>query len=40
MIFINSANIRYAEISVDGNVDVRGRRGVGESTVVKEVLLF
>lgn len=34
IIFINSANIPYAEISVDGNVHFTGTQGVGKSTVM------
>lgn len=35
IIFINSANIPYAEISVDGNVHFTGTQGVGKSTVLR-----
>lgn len=40
IIFINSANIRYAEISVDGNVHFTGTQGVGKSTVLRALLFF
>ena len=39
-IFINSANIPYAEISVDGNVHFTGTQGVGKSTVLRALLFF
>lgn len=38
IIFINSANIPYAEISVDGNVHFTGTQGVGKSTVLRALL--
>ena len=38
--FINSANIPYAEISVDGNVHFTGTQGVGKSTVLRALLFF
>ena len=34
IIFINSANIPYAEISVDGNVHFTGTQGVGNSYLI------
>ena len=40
VIFINSANIPYAEISVDGNVHFTGTQGVGKSTVLRALLFF
>lgn len=40
IIFINSANIPYAEISVDGNVHFIGTQGVGKSTVLRALLFF
>lgn len=40
IIFINSANISYAEISVDGNVHFTGTQGVGKSTVLRALLFF
>ena len=40
IIFINSANIPYAEISVDGNVHFTGTQGVGKSTILRALLFF
>lgn len=40
IIFINSANISYAEISVNGNVHFTGTQGVGKSTVLRALLFF
>lgn len=40
IVFINSANIPYAEISVDGNVHFTGTQGVGKSTVLRALLFF
>ena len=40
IIFINSANIPYAEIAVDGNVHFTGTQGVGKSTVLRALLFF
>ena len=40
IIFINSANIPYAEISVYGNVNFTGKKGVGKRTVLREQLFF
>ena len=40
IIFINSANIPYAEIAVDGNVHLTGTQGVGKSTVLRALLFF
>lgn len=40
IVFINSANIPYAEISVDGNVHLTGTQGVGKSTVLRALLFF
>lgn len=31
IIFVNSANIRYAEVKLDGNVHFIGTQGVGKS---------
>lgn len=36
IIFINSANIPYAEISVDGNVHFTGTQGVGKRTIISQ----
>lgn len=40
IIFINSANISYEEISVNGNVHFTGTQGVGKSTVLRALLFF
>lgn len=40
IIFINSANISYAEISVDGSVHFTGTQGVGKSTVLRVPVFF
>jgi len=40
IIFINSAHIKYAEISLDGNVHFIGTQGVGKSTVLRAILFF
>ena len=40
IIFINSANIPYAEISIDGNVHFTGTQGVGKSTLLRALLFF
>jgi len=40
IIFVNSANIPYAEITVDGNVHFTGTQGVGKSTVLRALLFF
>ena len=40
IVFVNSANIPYAEISVDGNVHFTGTQGVGKSTVLRALLFF
>ena len=40
IIFINSANIPYAEICVDGNVHFTGTQGVGKSTILRALLFF
>ena len=40
IIFVNSANIPYAEIPVDGNVHFTGTQGVGKSTVLRALLFF
>lgn len=38
--FINSANIPYAEIRLDGNIHIAGVNGVGKSTILRAVLFF
>jgi hypothetical protein len=40
IIFINSANISYAEIGIDGNVHFIGTQGVGKSTTLRAILFF
>ncbi len=40
IIFINSANVKYAEIAVDGNVHFIGTQGVGKSTLLRAILFF
>lgn len=40
IIFINSAHITYAEISLDGNVHFIGTQGVGKSTLLRAILFF
>jgi len=40
IIFINSANIPYAEVMLDGNVHFAGTQGVGKSTVLRALLFF
>lgn len=40
VVFINSANVPYAEISLDGNVHFIGTQGVGKSTLLRAVLFF
>lgn len=38
--FINSAQIKYAEINLDGNVHFIGTQGVGKSTLLRAILFF
>ncbi|MCH7649092.1 MAG: ATP-binding protein, partial [Thaumarchaeota archaeon] len=38
--FINSAQIKYAEIHLDGNVHFIGTQGVGKSTLLRAILFF
>ena len=40
IVFINSANIKYAEINLDGNVHFIGTQGVGKSTILRAILFF
>ncbi|MCQ2403481.1 MAG: ATP-binding protein [Lentisphaeria bacterium] len=40
VIFVNSANIRYAEVCLDGNVHFIGTQGVGKSTLLRAILFF
>jgi len=37
---INSAQVKYAEINVDGNVHFIGTQGVGKSTILRAILFF
>ena len=38
--FINSAQIKYAEVNLDGNVHFIGTQGVGKSTLLRAILFF
>lgn len=40
IIYVNSAKIRYAEVSVDGNVHFIGTQGVGKSTLLRTIMFF
>jgi hypothetical protein len=40
IIFINSAQIKYSEINLDGNVHFIGTQGVGKSTLLRAILFF
>lgn len=40
IIFLQSANIPYAEVLLDGNVHFSGTQGVGKSTVLRALLFF
>lgn len=40
IIFINSAQIPYSEILLDGNVHFTGTQGVGKSTILRAILFF
>ena len=40
IIFLNSANVPYAEVMLDGNVHLAGTQGVGKSTVLRALLFF
>ena len=40
IIFLQSANIPYAEVRLDGNVHFIGTQGVGKSTVLRALLFF
>lgn len=40
IIFIESANIKYSEVKVDGNVHFIGTQGVGKSTLLRALLFF
>ena len=40
IIFIESANIKFSEVVVDGNVHFIGTQGVGKSTLLRALLFF
>lgn len=40
IVFINSANIRYGQVKLDGNVHFTGTQGVGKSTLLRAILFF
>ncbi|WP_417857577.1 ATP-binding protein [Xanthomarina gelatinilytica] len=40
IVFINSANIPYSEIEIDGNVHLIGDQGSGKSTLLRAILFF
>jgi len=40
VIFVNSANVKFAEIAIDGNVHFIGTQGVGKSTLLRAILFF
>ena len=40
IIFINSAQIKYAEINLGGNIHFIGTQGVGKSTLLRTILFF
>lgn len=40
IVFINSAKIAFAEVSLDGNVHFIGTQGVGKSTILRAILFF
>ena len=40
VIFINSANVKFAEVAIDGNVHFIGTQGVGKSTLLRAILFF
>jgi hypothetical protein len=40
VILINSANVKYAEVAIDGNVHFIGTQGVGKSTLLRAILFF
>lgn len=40
IIFIESANIKYSVVNVDGNVHFIGTQGVGKSTILRALLFF
>ena len=40
IVFINSANIKYSDIDLNGNVHFIGTQGVGKSTILRAILYF
>jgi len=40
IIFINSAQVKYAEINLDGNVHFIGTNNTGKSTILRAILFF
>ncbi len=40
IVFIESANIKYSEVNLDGNVHFIGTQGVGKSTLLRALLFF
>lgn len=40
IVFINSANIRYAEIFLDGNIHFTGNQGAGKTTILRAIQYF
>ena len=40
ILFLNSANIPYAEVALNGNVHFIGTQGVGKSTLLRALLFF
>lgn len=40
IIFTNSAQIKYTEINLDGNIHLIGTQGVGKSTLLRAILFF
>jgi len=40
IIFINSAQVKYAEINLDGNVHFIGTNNTGKSTILRSILFF
>ncbi|WP_394801004.1 ATP-binding protein [Niabella ginsengisoli] len=38
IIMIESANVRYTEVNLDGNVHLTGTQGVGKSTLLRALL--
>ena len=40
VVFVNSANVPYAEIRLDGNVHFIGTQGVGKRTLLRAILFF